>query len=396
MVYVYDFVRTGRGKATPAGSLHDCRPVDLVVALQVALQRRQGFDPADVDDVILGVASQVGEQGADMARTANLLAGWDASGVTVNRFCASGIDAVATAAARINAGDMALIVAGGVESVSRVPIFSDDGLLWSDPGTRGAVGSVHMGIAADLNAHIDGWSRSQLDEYAVGSHAKAARAWREGRFSDEVIPIETAAGPFAADELIRPEMTVESVRDLPPVFVSLGSAGDDDIVHARYPDVAPLRHVHTVATSPAMADGASLLLLGDAHTGKTLGLRPRARIIATSTRNVDPVLMLTAGQDAAEAVIARAGLHPRDIDVFEFAEAFAALCLRFERDLDADEQRLNPSGGTLAMGHAFGATGATMVGGAIRELERINGRYAVAAVSGAAGLGVAVLLERVS
>lgn len=394
MAYIYDFVRTGRGKASPAGGLHSQTPVQLVAALQRELQARNGFDPDLIDDVVIGVASQVGEQGADLARTSSLLAGWSSPGVTINRFCASGIDAVAQTAARLRAGDLGLAVAGGVESVSRVPIFSDEGPLWVDPIIGRTVGSVHMGIAADLNAQLDGWTREQLDAYAVESHSKAAHAWQENRFAAEVVPIATGDGVFARDELIRPTMSAEGIAGLPAVFVEVGARGQDALVHERYPQVEPLEHVHTVATSPAMADGASLLLMGDEQMGRRLGLRPRARVVAASTRSVDPVLMLTAGQDAAETVIARAGLHSRDVDVFEFAEAFAALCLRFRRDLDADTERLNPSGGTIAMGHAFGATGATMVGGAVRELERTGGRYGVAAVSGAAGLGVAVLVER--
>jgi acetyl-CoA C-acetyltransferase len=394
MVYIYDFVRTGRGKATTTGGLHAVGTIDLVTTLLTALQERGTFHPDLVDDVVLGVASQVGEQGANLARTAALAAGWSAPGVTINRFCASGIDAVAHAAARIGVGEISCAIAGGVESVSRVPIFSDEGLLWADQKVRDEVGSVHMGVAADLNAHIDHWHREELDQYAVETHTKAARAWQSGHFDDEVVAVTTPAGVFATDELVRPGMSMEIAATLPPVFGAIGAAGDDAIVHARYPHVEPLQHVHTVATSPAMADGASLLLLGDAAFGERVGMRPRARIIASSVRSVDPVLMLTAGQGATEAVIDRGGLRANDIDVFEFAEAFAALCLRFRRDLGAAEDRLNPSGGTIAMGHAFGATGATMVGGALRELERLDARYAVGAVSGAAGLGVAVLLER--
>jgi acetyl-CoA acetyltransferase len=262
-VFVLDWLRTPRGKGSPKGSLHHLTPVDLVVHLQRALVARTGLDPAAVEDVVLGAASQVGEQGANLARTAVLRAGWDTGvpGVTVNRFCASGLDAVAQTAARIRAGDLDLAVAGGVESVSRVPMFSDGGPLWSDPG------AVH-------------------------------------------------------------------------------------------------------------------------------GLRPRARVVAAATVATDPVIMLTAGQQAVEKVLARAGLRPADVDVYEFAEAFSALCLRFRRDLDAGPDRLNPNGGTIAMGHAFGATGAILLGGCVDELERRDGRYGVAAVSGAAGLGVAVLLQR--
>jgi len=385
-VYVLDWVRTPRGKASAKGGLHPLSALDLVTGLQGALAHRSGLDPERVQDVMIGVASQIGEQGADLARTANLLSGWPAPGVTLNRFCASGIDAVATTAARIRAGEYTLAVAGGVESVSRVPIFSDGGALWSDPAVVDAVGSVHMGIAADLNATREGFTREELDAYAVETHQKAAAAWESGAFDRSVIRLNE----LERDELIRPGLDAAALAGLPPAFAD--RPDDDALVLKRYDAID---HVHTVGTSPQMADAAALLLLGTKEEADRLGLSPRARIISSATATCDPVLMLTAGQEAMEVAIARAGLMPSDIDVFEFAEAFAALCLRFRRDLDAGPDRMNPNGGTMAMGHAFGATGAIMVGGAIDELERRGGRYAVAGVSGAAGLGVGVVIERV-
>ncbi|MGI8331197.1 acetyl-CoA C-acyltransferase [Actinomadura scrupuli] len=398
-VYVLDYVRTARGKGSPRGSLHHVSPVDLVVGLQHALVDRTGLDPARVEDVIVGSASQVDEQGADLARTATLLAGWGhgVPGGTVNRFCASGIDAVAQTAARIRAGDLGLAVAGGVESVSRVPMFSDRGPLWTDPETVRRIGSVHMGIAADLNATLDGWRREELDAYGVETQAKAAAAWDEGRYDRSVVPVDGPDGkPFARDELIRAGTTAAGLAALDPAFAGLGAEGQDAIALAAHPEAGRIDHLHTVGTSPALADGAALLLLGDDARARETGLRPRARIVAAATASTDPVIMLTAGQQAVEKVIAKAGLTAADIDVFEFAEAFAALCLRLRRDLSAGPERLNPNGGTIAMGHAFGATGAIMVGGCVDELERRAGRYGVAAVSGAAGLGVAVLVERMA
>lgn len=385
-VYILDWVRTPRGKASPKGGLHDLTALDLVTGLQSALVAR-GLTPDAVEDVVLGVASQTGEQGADLARTANLLSGWSAPGVTLNRFCASGIDAVATAAARIRAGDYGLAVAGGVESVSRVPIFSDGGALWADPGVVDTVGSVHMGIAADLNATREGFSREELDAYAVETHHKAAAAWASGAFGRSVVRLND----LERDELVRPGLDSASLAALPPAFAERPE--DDTRVLARYDAID---HVHTVGTSPQMADGAALLVLGTAEQAERLGLTPRARILSSATATCDPVLMLTAGQEAMEIAIERAGLTPADMDVFEFAEAFAALCLRFRRDLDAGPDRMNPNGGTMAMGHAFGATGTIMVGGALDELERRGDRFAVAGVSGAAGLGVGVVLERVA
>lgn len=384
-VYILDWVRTPRGKASPKGGLHDLTALDLVTGLQAALAQRTGIDPDDVQDVVLGVASQIGEQGADLARTANLLSGWPAPGVTLNRFCASGIDAVATAAARIRAGDYDLAVAGGVETVSRVPIFSDGGALWSDAAVVEAVGSVHMGIAADLNATREGFTREQLDAYAVETHAKAAAAWDSGAFGASIVRLNN----LDRDELVRPGTTAEQLADLPPAFAD---RADDDALVLKRRDA--IDHLHTVGTSPQMADGAALMLLGTAEQADRLGIAPRARILSSATATCDPVLMLTAGQEAMASAIDRAGLQPSDIDVFEFAEAFAALCLRFRRDLDAGPDRMNPNGGTMAMGHAFGATGTIMVGQCVDELEQRQARYGVAGVSGAAGLGVGVVLER--
>jgi acetyl-CoA C-acetyltransferase len=385
-VYILDWVRTPRGKASPKGGLHDLSPLDLVTGLQTALVDR-GLDPGTVQDVVLGIASQIGEQGADLARTANLLSGWPAPGVTLNRFCASGIDAVATTAARIKAGDLTLAVAGGVESVSRVPNYSDRGALWADPHVVTTVGSVHMGIAADLNATREGFTREQLDAYALETHGKAAAAWDSGAFDASVVSLND----LQRDELIRPGLTSEALAELPPAFAQLPD--QDALVLQRFPAI---EHLHTVGTSPQMADAAALVLLGTEEQAQRLGLRPRARILSSATATCDPVIMLTAGQDAMNQAIARGGLTPADIDVFEFAEAFAALCLRFRRDLDAGPDRMNPNGGTMAMGHAFGATGAIMVGGCLDELERREGRYGVAGVSGAAGLGVGVVIERVT
>jgi acetyl-CoA C-acetyltransferase len=398
-VYVLDYVRTPRGKGSAKGSMHHLSPLDALVLLENALVERTGLDPSDVDDVTIGNSAQVGDQGANIARTSVLMAGWGPSvpGVTLNRFCASGVDAVAQTAGRIRGGDIELAVAGGVESVSRVPMFTDGGPLWTNPDVVKKIGSVHMGIAADLNVTIEGFSRSQLDSYGVETQTKAAAAWDAGFYAHSVIPVPLpGGGEFARDELIRPQTTMATQAALPAAFAELGASGQDAIALAAHPEVGEIKHLHTVGTSPALADGAALLLLGSAAASSRLGLPVRARVVASATTSTDPVIMLTAGQTAVEQVIAKAGLRPADIDVFEFAEAFGALCLRFRRDLDAGPDRMNPNGGTIAMGHAFGATGAILVGQCIDELERRSGRYGVAAVSGAAGLGVAVLVERVT
>lgn len=398
--FVLDYVRTPRGKASPKGSLFSHSALDLVVHLQQSLEKRNNLDVSAVDDVILGCASQVDEQGSNIARTAALLAGWGDSvpGGTINRFCASGVDAVGQTAARIRADDLSLAVAGGVESVSRVPMFVDRGPLWSDPEIIKTIGSVHMGIAADLNATIEGFSREELDAYGLETQLKAAKARADGAFERSLVAVPANdGGPgLDHDELVRPGTTLEGLAELPPAFAELGEQGQDAIALGAYDGVDSISHLHTVGTSPAMADASALLLLGSAAAAEQAGLAPRARVIGAASTSVNAVVMLTAGQSAVEQVIARAGLTPNDIDVFEFAEAFSALCLRFRRDLDVGPERLNPNGGTMAMGHAFGATGAILVGSCVEELERRDGRYGVAAVSGAAGLGVAVLVERIA
>jgi acetyl-CoA C-acetyltransferase len=398
-VFVFDFVRTPRAKGSRKGSLHGVTPVNLLVHLERSLAGRTGIDPSRVEDVVVGNAAQVGDQGANVARTSVLLAGWGdhVPGVTLNRFCASGVDAVAQTAGRIRGGDLDLAVAGGVESVSRVPMFSDGGPLWSDPEVVNRIGSIHMGVAADLNATLGGYGREELDAYGVETQEKATRAWNEGRYARSVVPVDLPdGGQFARDELIRADTTMATQALLEPAFAELGASGQDALALAAHPEAGEINHLHTVGTSPALADAAALLLLGSERSANEFGLTPRARILACSVASVDPVIMLTAGQTAVERVIAKAGLRPADIDVFEFAEAFAALCLRFRRDLDAGPDRMNPNGGTMAMGHAFGATGAILVGQCVDELEQSGGRYGVAAVSGAAGLGVAVLVERVA
>ncbi|GAC56582.1 putative 3-ketoacyl-CoA thiolase [Gordonia hirsuta DSM 44140 = NBRC 16056] len=398
--WIFDYVRTPRGKASPRGGLHAHTATDLVVHLMEALTDR-GLDSSQVQDVILGCASQLKEQGANTARVSALLAGWGSSvpGMMVNRFCASGIDAVSAAAAKVRAGDADLVVAGGVETVSRVPIFSDGGPLWSDPEIVTEIGSIHMGVAADLNATLAGVTREQLDAYGMRSHQRAARAWSEQRFARSVVPMPATGGEaLTTDELVRPQTNAASQAALAPAFAEMGAAGQDALVLAAFDQLEAVEHLHTVGTSPAMADGAALLVIGTLEAGSRAGLTPRGRIVAGAAVAGDPVRMLTAGQDAVQTVLSRNDVSAAEVSCFEFAEAFAALCLRFEQDMGIDvaagDDRLNPNGGTIAMGHAFGATGAVMIGGCLEELEHRNGRWGVAAVSGAAGLGSALLIER--
>lgn len=383
--------RTPRGKGSPRGSLHAVSPVRLVAHVLDALVAR-GAPAAAIEDVLLGCASQTDVQGGNLARAATLLAGWDAAvpGLMVNRFCASGLEAIALGAARVRAGDADLLVAGGVESVSRVPAFGDRGPLFTDPDVIAAAGTIHMGVAADLVATLDGVDRDALDDYADASRAKARAAWADGP-PPSLVPV---ADRLDHDELLDGAPDREALRALGPAFADRPT--EDAVALARYPDAGALRHLHTRGNSPALADAAALVVLGERTTVERAGLRPRARVVASASCAVDPVIMLTAGQLAAERALARAGLAPRDVAVFEIAEAFAALCLRFMRALDVGHDRLNPRGGTIALGHAFGATGAILVLNAVDELERTGGRHAVAAVSGAAGLGAAIVVERLA
>jgi len=360
-VFVLGGARTPRGKGSPKGALHALTPVQLVTHVLDAIAPRLA---GAVDDVILGCTAP-GDGGGNVARTATLAAGWDPAipGVTINRYCTSGLDAVVQAASRIRATDASLIVAGGVESVSRVPAAA----------VTAAAGAIHMGVAADLVATLEGIGRDACDRYALASRTKAAQAWASGRYPS-VVPL----GTLAIDENVGYQPDLDELRALPTLF-------------DRFDRPASLReitHVHTRGSSPSLADAAAVLVIGDDAT------TARARIVATATVGGDPITMLTAGQTAIERALARAGLRPRDLAFVQFAEAFAALCLRLARDLELDEDRLNPCGGTIALGHAFGATGAILLLDAIDELHRRGGRYAAVAVSGAAGLGSAVIIER--
>ncbi|MDF2705051.1 MAG: Acetyl-CoA C-acyltransferase [Nonomuraea muscovyensis] len=376
-VYIYECVRTPRGKARPGGGLADVTPLAMLEALLAALGERTGVGAAD--DLVVGCATQNGEQGGNLARTAALTTGFDAPGMTLNRYCTSGIDAVRTAAALVASGASRTVVAGGVESVSRVPMFSDRGPLWSLP-----IGSIHMGVAADVVATQEGFERAELDRYGLRTQALAAEAWAAGRYDRSLVRL----GGLERDEHVRPGLTIESFTGMEPSFA--GTPEQDEVVLKHLPELDEIRHLHTRGTSPSLCDAAGLVLVG---TG--LDLPPLARVAGTATAVTDPVTMLTAGQLAVEEVLADAGLSADDVEVFEFAEAFAALCLKFQRDLGVGDDRFNVNGGTIAMGHAFGATGAILVAACVDELHRRGARYGVAAVSGAAGSGSAVLLERV-
>lgn len=391
--YILDTVRTPRGKASPKGGLAGVKPIDLLATLYQALQERNRLETAVFSNIILGCVTQTAEQGANLAKISALYAGLGEHipGLTLNSFCTSGLEAIGYAATRIAAGLDDLVVAGGVESVSRVPMFSDNGPWYNDPEVSQRTGFVHMGIAADLVATMEGFERPLLDAYGVRSHQRAAQAWQNGRFAPSLIPIND----FAYDEHIRPDTTLEKLALLEPAFTQVGADGVDVMLLQRYPYLSHIHHLHHRGNSPALADGAGLILLGSKETAAKLGLRPRARVRAIASTSVDPVVMLTAGQTAIEKVLKTAELTVADVDLFEFAEAFAALCLKLQRDLAIPDDKLNVNGGTIAMGHAFGATGAILTATLLDELERRSGNIGVVAISGAAGLGAAMVLERI-
>jgi acetyl-CoA C-acetyltransferase len=389
-----DGVRTPRGKARPDGGLAAVTPLALVESVLTGVLERTGLDPAEVDEVVVGCASQVAGQGANLARTAVLSAGLPDTvpGVSVNRFCSSGLDAVALGAGLIASGQAEVVLAGGVESVSNVPMFSDDGPLWKDLDVVRRVGSVHMGIAADLVATELGYTRADLDAYGERTQRLAREAWARGDHDRSLLIPEGAT--IDRDEHVRDDVTLEALAGLPPAFEQLGASGQDELALARVEGLDRIDHLHTRGTSPSVADGAAMTLLASEAAAERLGLTPRAHVVGGAAAGCDPVRMLLAGQLAVEQLLGRYGWSADDLDVVEFAEAFSALCLRFQRDLGVGDDRFNPNGGTIAMGHAFGATGAILVTGLIDELERRDARRGVAAVSGAAGSGAAVLLER--
>ena len=399
--FIYEAVRTPRGKGKPGGSLHTVKPVDLLSGLITEiLERNPGLDPAAVGDVISGVVTPVGDQGMDIARTAALHAGlpYSATGLQVNRYCASGLTALNLGAMKVRSGWDDLVLAGGVESMSRVPMGSDGGALAMDPETSFANDFIPQGISADLIATLDGVDREQLDAYASRSHERAATAWQEGRFDGSVVPVKDRNGVtlLDRDETIRPGTTPEKLAGLRPAFAGIGDQGGFDAVAlTKYPQVEAINHVHHGGNSSGIVDGASLLMIGSEAAGQKNGLTPRARVVAAVTTGVEPTIMLTAPAPAARAALEQAGLTADDIDVWEINEAFSSVVLRAQRDLNIPDEKLNINGGAIAMGHPLGATGAMITGTAVDELHRTGGRYALITLCVAAGMGVATIIERV-
>ncbi|HOB66754.1 acetyl-CoA C-acetyltransferase [Ottowia sp.] len=397
--YVFDAVRTPRGKGKKDGSLHEVKPVDLLAGTLNALRTRQDFDTASVDDVVMGVVSPIGEQGSVIAKVAALKAGWDwqCAGVQLNRFCASGLEAVNMAAQKVRSGWEDLVVAGGVESMSRVPIGSDGGAWAQDPATNSATDFVPQGVGADLIATLEGFSREDVDRFAVTSQQRAAAAREAGYFKGSVVPVTDFLGQIILDEdeFIKPRTTVEALAGLKPSFEQLGAMGFDAVAIGRYPQVERIVHVHHAGNSSGIVDGAAAVLIGNEAAIKTHGFKPRARIVATALSGADPTIMLTGPMPATRKALAKAGLRIEDIDLFEVNEAFAAVPMKFMKEFGVPHEKVNVNGGAIAMGHPLGATGAMILGTLIDELHRRNLRYGLATLCVGGGMGIATIVERV-
>ena len=398
--YIYDAVRTPRGK-NRGGALHGTKPIDLAVTvIDAILERNPGLNPALIDDVVLGVVSPVGEQGGDIARAASLVSGLPESvaGVQVNRFCASGLEAVNLAAQKVASGYEHWVLAGGVESMSRVPIGSDGGAYFQDPATGYDQYFVPQGIGADLIATIEGFNRQDVDAFAVRSQQRAEKAWAEGRFDGSIVPVRDMNGVVVLDhdEHRRPGSTVESLGALPASFAAMGEqAGFDAVALQKYHSVERINHVHGPGNSSGIVDGAALLLIGTKAAGEAAGLRPRARIVATAAIGSEPTIMLTGPTPATLKALDRAGLEVSDIDLFELNEAFAAVVMKWQKDLGIPDDKVNVNGGAIAMGHPLGATGAMILGTLLDELERRELKRGLATLCVGAGMGVATIIERI-
>jgi acetyl-CoA C-acetyltransferase len=399
--FVYDAIRTPRGRGKNTGSLHATKPVSLVVGLLDEVRKRNpGLDPAAVEDIVLGCVAPVGEQGADIARTAALVAGYELSGpgFQLNRFCGSGLEAVNIAAQKVRSGWEDLVLAGGVESMSRVPMGSDGGPWAQDPETAYATSFVPQGISADLIATTEGFTREDVDLYAVESQTRAGKALADGAFSRSVIPVLDVNGQVILDhdEFPRPSTTLEQLGQLKPSFAGIGEMGGFDAVALqKYHWVERIDHVHTPGNSSGIVDGASLMVIGSEQAGTDMGLTPRARILATAIVGSEPTIMLTGPAPATQKALRKAGLTVDDIDLFEVNEAFAAMVLKFMKDTGVPHEKVNVNGGAIALGHPLGATGAMILGTVIDELERRDLRRGVATLCIGGGMGIATVVERV-
>lgn len=395
---IFDAIRTPRGKGKPDGALHSVKPVNLMAGLLSALQARNQLDTAQVDDIVLGCVTPVGDQGADIAKTAALVADWHGSvaGVQINRFCASGLEAVNLGAMKIRSGFEELVVVGGVESMSRVPMGSDGGAWVLDPQTNLHCHFTPQGIGADLIATLEGFTRDDVDAFALASQTKAAQARKNGSFDKSLIPVQDQNGVLLLDhdEFIRADSTLAGLGKLKPSFEAMGQMGFDATALRVYSHVERIHHVHTPGNSSGIVDGAAAMLIGSEAKGKALGLRVRGRIVATAVTGTDPTIMLTGPAPATRKALIKAGLKIEDIDLFEVNEAFASVVLKFIKDLQVDPARVNVNGGSIAMGHPLGATGCMILGTLLDELEARQLRYGLATLCVGGGMGIATIIER--
>jgi acetyl-CoA C-acetyltransferase len=399
--YIYDAVRTPRGRGKNTGSLHEITALSLSTQVLETLKKRNGLPENAVDDVVLGVVSPVGEQGSVIARTAVIHAGLGETtgGVQINRFCASGLEAVNMAAAKVMSGEADMAIGGGVESMSRVPMGSDGGAWPTDPSIALKAYFVPQGISADLIATKYGFSRTDVDSYAVESHKRAAKAWSEGRFKNSVIAVKDQLGVtiLAHDETVRPTTDMQSLGGLEPSFKAQGEMmpGFDAVIMQRYPEVEAVDHVHHAGNSSGIVDGSAGVLIGTKEMGIKLGLKPRARIRAMASIGSEPSIMLTGPEFVTAKALKKAGMSVGDIDIYELNEAFAAVVLRMMQALKISHDKMNVNGGAIAMGHPLGATGAMILGTVLDELERSGKSTALATLCVGAGMGTATIIERV-
>ena len=399
VAYIYDAIRTPRSKGKADGSLNEVKPIDLVTTLLDEMQSRHDLDTSRVDDVMLGCVGPVQEQGAVLPKVALQKAGWDESiaGAQVNRFCASGLDTFNTAAAKVASGWEDLVCAGGYESMSRVPMGADGGPFAEDPETNIVTGFVPQGIGADLIATIDGYTRDDVDAFAIRSQKLASAAQDAGWFDKSVVPVKDENGVtiLQRDDFIKPNTDMQALGSLKPSFLQMGAMGYDAIALNKYTEVERINHVHTPGNSSGIVDGASLVMLGNEKVGKDLGLTPRGRVLSVALTATDPIIMLTGPGPASQKALDKAGLTIDDIDLVEINEAFASVALRLQNDLNVPDEKLNVVGGAIAMGHPLGATGGMLVGTMLDELERRDLKRALICMCVGGGMGIASIIERV-
>lgn len=397
--YIIDAIRTPRGKGKKDGSLYEVKPITLLTTLLNELKQRHQLDTAKVDDVVLGCVTPVGDQGGDIAKTAAIAAGWsdNVAGVQINRFCASGLEAVNLAAQKVRSGWEDVVVAGGVESMSRIPMGSDGGPWALDPETNLKSSFVPQGIGADLIATLDGYTRADVDAFAVGSQHKAAAAQAQGYFDKSVVPVKDHSGVMILekDEFIKGQTTLEGLAKLNASFEMMGQMGFDAVALQKYPEAQKIHHVHHAGNSSGIVDGAAVVLIASEKAVKEQGLKPRAKVLATALVGTDPTIMLTGPAPAARKALQKAGLTIDDIDLFEVNEAFAAVVMRFINELQVPEDKVNVNGGAIAMGHPLGATGAMILGTLLDELERQDKKRGLATLCVGGGMGIATIIERV-